>query len=401
MNAKIFGLALFALTLGTVVFYPYTKGNTAISTGPAPVRQPLLTQAIGAPMVEVVFVLDTTGSMEGLIQAAKDKIWSIATTMASAQPAPRIRMGLVGYRDRGDQYVTRTVDLSEDLDSVYAALMDFQAGGGGDTPESVNQALHEAIHGISWSQGRNAYKVVFLVGDAPPHMDYQDDVPYPQSLADARQAGIVVNTIQCGQMGETVEPWQHIAQLGQGRFFQVEQAGGAVAIATPFDRELAELSAALDATRLYYGSGEEQAMMRMKVAATDKMHAAASDESRARRAAFNASAAGEANLLGSKELVDDVASGRVDLDAIEEEALPAPLQPMAPEARKELIAESARKREALRRQIGDLSQERDEYVAKKLAEAGGTEHSLDQKIYEAVKEQAEAVGLAYAEGPKH
>ncbi len=401
MKTKILGLALVALTLATVVFYPYTKGSSAIIDKVTLIKQSTLTQAIGAPTVEVVFVLDTTSSMDGLIHAAKEKIWSIATTMASAQPAPVIRMGLVGYRDRDDQYVTRTVDLSKDLDSVYAALMDFQTGGGGDTPESVNEALHAAIHDISWSQDPQAYKVVFLVGDAPPHMDYQDDVPYPQTLADASQAGIVVNTIQCGQWGETIEPWQHIAQLGKGRFFQVGQAGSAVAIATPFDRELAELSAVLDETRIYYGSDEEQAMMRMKVAATDKMHEAASVESRARRAAFNASAAGEANLLGTNELVDDVASGRVDLDAIEEEALPPSLQVLAPEARKEIISESARKREELQRQIRDISQERDAYVAKNLADAGGTRDSLDQKIYEAVKEQAEAFGLAYADGPKH
>ena len=104
------------------------------------------------PLVEVVFVLDTTGSMSGLIQAAKEKIWSIATTLAPAQPAPEIRMGLVAYRDRGDDYVTRVVDLSDDLDSMYATLMDFRAAGGGDGPESVNQALHDAVHRISWSQ---------------------------------------------------------------------------------------------------------------------------------------------------------------------------------------------------------------------------------------------------------
>ncbi|MGH8496238.1 MAG: vWA domain-containing protein [Gammaproteobacteria bacterium] len=401
MRSKILGLALLILTSATVAYYPNTKGGTSIFDTRTDTNQGALTEAIGAPTVDVVFVLDTTGSMGGLIQASKDKIWSIATTMASAQPTPRIRIGLVGFRDRGDLYVTRTVDLSEDLDSVYASLMDFQAGGGGDTPESVNEALRAAIYDISWSQDPQAYKVVFLVGDAPPHMDYQDDVPFPQTLADAQQAGIVVNTIQCGQMGITTGPWQRIAQLGNGRFFQVEQAGSAVAIATPFDRELAELSVALDETRLYYGSDEERAMMRMKVAAADKMHESASVESRARRAAFNASAAGEANLLGTKELVDDVSSGRVDLDAIDTEALPPSLQPMAPEERKELIADSARKREELQRQIRELSQERDAYVAENLHEAGGGKDSLDRQIYETVKEQAEAFGLTYAEGPKH
>ena len=147
MKAKIIALALFAFTAATVAFYPVFQGAGAHAKPPSgqfshavPV-DPLATER---PRLEVVFVLDTTGSMGGLIQAAKEKIWSIATTMASAQPAPEIRMGLVAYRDRGDAYVTRRVDLSEDLDSMYAALIDFQAAGGGDGPESVNQALHEA-----------------------------------------------------------------------------------------------------------------------------------------------------------------------------------------------------------------------------------------------------------------
>ena len=100
--------------------------------------------------VDVVFVLDTTGSMRGLINAAKEKVWSIANTLASAKPTPDIRMGLVGYRDRGDDYVTRVYPLSDDLDAVYKDLRDYETGGGGDGPESVNQALDEAITKLTW-----------------------------------------------------------------------------------------------------------------------------------------------------------------------------------------------------------------------------------------------------------
>lgn len=91
------------------------------------------------PAVEVMFVLDTSSSMTGLIAAAKDKIWSTANTLTSAEPVPDIRMGLVGYRDRGDAYVTAFTPLSDDLDAVVARLMQFEAVGGGDTPESVNR----------------------------------------------------------------------------------------------------------------------------------------------------------------------------------------------------------------------------------------------------------------------
>lgn len=172
MKAKIIAIAIFALTAATVIYYPTVRGNPTHGVTPPGLHVlPPVTQHITVPVVvpkiEVVFVLDTTGSMSGLIQAAKDKIWSIASTMVSAQPAPEISMGLVAYRDRGDAYVTKIVDLSIDLNSVYAALIDFTAAGGGDGPESVNQALTDAIREISWSQDGDSYQVVFLVGDAP------------------------------------------------------------------------------------------------------------------------------------------------------------------------------------------------------------------------------------------
>jgi Mg-chelatase subunit ChlD len=396
MKTKLLGIALFGLTLATVVYYPQLMAKNVQTT--PPINQHLISSE--NPKVDVVFVLDTTGSMGGLIQTAKEKIWSIATTMASAQQTPEIRIGLVAYRDRGDSYVTRTVDLSDDLDSIYAALMDFEAGGGGDSPESVNEALYSAVHNMSWSQQDQAYQVIFLVGDAPPHMDY-NEVRYPEIIASALDKGIVINTIQCGDMPSAIAPWTQIASLGNGNFFQVEQAGGAVAYTTPFDEEIAELSAKLDDTRLYYGTEEVKEKMRGKVAATDKLHESASVASRARRGAFNASVGGRTNLLGENELVAAIESGTVDLNKLEEDALPEALKPMAPAEQSAFVAKLADERADLQRQIRDLSLDRDGYLAKKVDEAGGLADSLDQKLYDAVKEQAGEAGLEYEDGPAY
>lgn len=406
MKSKLFAFTLFASTAAAVALYPAYRGIGA-TTPPAvdpPVPRPTtLTPLVDEqPLVEVVFVLDTTGSMSGLIQAAKDKIWSIATSMAQAKPAPLIRMGLVAYRDRGDAYVTRVIDLSTDLDTMYAALMDFHADGGGDGPESVNEALYDAINNVSWSQDSNAYQVVFVVGDAPPHMDYEDDIKYPQTLAAAAKKGIIVNAIQCGQNRWTLREWQRIAQLGTGQYFQVEQAGSAVAVTTPFDERMAELSAKLDKTRLYYGSDEEKAKKQEKIEATEKLHAGASVESRARRAAFNASNSGGANLIGEGELIEDVASGRVDLSDIAPEALPEPMQAMAPTAQQALIADTAQRRAELGRQIEELAAQREAYLRKEVRESGAGKDSLDEKIYGVVREQAAKKGLSYdADAPSY
>src|SRR5262245_61847381 len=176
-------------------------GATAVAAQVATPATPPPVVPIAAPQakprIEAVFVLDTTGSMDGLIEGAKQKIWTLASEMANAQNHPEIRMGLVAYRDRGDAYVTRRFDLSPDLDALYAELQGLVADGGGDGPESVNQALHEAVTQMAWSKEPNTYRVVFLVGDAPPHMDYAQDVHFPESVLLAKQRGIVVNTIQC------------------------------------------------------------------------------------------------------------------------------------------------------------------------------------------------------------
>ncbi|MGH8576032.1 MAG: vWA domain-containing protein [Gammaproteobacteria bacterium] len=402
MKTKIVALALFLCTAAVVALFPATRNVGAVAplTVP-PVDPPANAPArvevprIEVPKIEVVFVLDTTGSMGGLIQAAKEKIWSIATTMAQAEPAPEIKMGLVAYRDRGDAYVTRVVDLSADLDSMYATLMDFEASGGGDGAESVNQALYEAVHKVSWSQDPKAYKVVFLVGDAPPHMDYADDVEYPETAVAAKEKGIVINTVQCGQNSATTGQWQRIAALGDGRYLQVEQAGSAVAIATPFDEELARLSAKLDDTRLYYGSQEERAKKQAKIEATDKLLANSSVSSRARRAAFNVSKSGEPNLLGESELVDDVASGRVDLSGIDRDELPEPMQAMAPKEQEAMITEMADRRNEVQGQIKELAEKRSSYLKREIEAQGGAKDSLDQKLYDAVREQAGKAGLEY------
>lgn len=397
MKTNILLTGLVLATVGTVLVYPTLRGHATAVTVPPPRH---VVPPVAAKRIEVVFVLDTTGSMGGLIHAAKEKIWSIASTLAQAQQGPEIRMGLVAYRDRGDAYVTRTIDLDQDLDSMYAQLMDFNADGGGDGPEAVNEALEAAIDDISWSQDQGAYKVVFLVGDAPPHMDYQDDVKYPRIVAAAAAKGIVINTIQCGGATDTVAPWRHIAALGGGRYFTVEQAGSAVAIETPFDAQIATLAAELDGTRVYYGSESELAAMASKVEATERLTEEASVAARARRGAFNASAAGAGNFLGGRELVADVASGRVDMASIPAAELPAAIAALPPAERQAAVTQTAEKREELQGQITKLAAERDAYIEAKVKESGGAAATLDQQIYDAVREQAAPLGLSYDSGPK-
>ncbi|MCW8907347.1 MAG: VWA domain-containing protein, partial [Sedimenticola sp.] len=393
MKNRLIALTLLSATAGVVALYPAYQSIGGVTPPQVVATQPppgIIAQQ--QQRIEVVFVLDTTGSMGGMIEAAREKIWSIASSMASADPAPEIRIGLVAYRDRGDSYVTRVLDLSQDLDSIYAELMEFRAAGGGDGPESVNQALNEAVNRISWSQDDDTYRAIFLVGDAPPHMDYPDETGYPETVRLAGQRGIVVNAIQCGDSPRTRSEWNRIAQLGRGSYFQVGQNGGALAISTPFDEQIAGLSRKLDQTRLYYGSEEKREQQQKKLAASEKLHTEASVESRARRATFNASKSGRDNFLGEGELVADIASGRVEMDSIDPTHLPEPMRAMAPEAQQAIVKEKLEQRNELERQINRLAEQRADYIKEQVAKRGDAETSLDHKIYQAVKRQAESKG---------
>jgi hypothetical protein len=336
------------------------------------------------PVVDVAFVLDSTGSMSGLIEGAKRKIWSIANSIADWNPSPEIRIGLVSYRDLGDEYVTKRFDLTEDIDAVFERLMSFQAGGGGDGPESVNQALNEAVTRFSWSQGGKAVKLIFLVGDYPPHMDYSQDVKYYDTCAIARKRGIIINTVQCGDYYETTPVWKEIARLGEGDFVPLTQTGNMTEIRTPYDDELSRKSSELGSTVLAYGSSEEQSFTNEKLKKAAEAPAAVAAD----RASYNAKSGGKA-VQGHGDLLADMEEEGLDLSKVKDSELPPELKKMKPAEREAYIASLKKKRDALNSEITEITKKRAAYIAdeQKRQAASSKEDSFDLSVSEIITEQ--------------
>jgi Mg-chelatase subunit ChlD len=380
-------VALVVLLLAASGWVAHAKGSAPSPPTPTPVPS-------GHAAIEAVFVLDTTGSMSGLLDGAKQKIWSIANEMAAASQGTRIRVGLIGYRDRGDQYVTRRFDLTEDIDLVYGNLLEFRAQGGGDTPESVNQALHEAVTTMSWSRGTGVYRVIFLVGDAPPQMNYGDDVPYAKSARLAAQHDIVINAVQCGEMSATTPIWQEIASLGGGEYAAIAQDGAMVAIRTPLDEELARLGREVAETVLPYGSPETRSELNLKRARSLEAPAPAQAE----RLAYLSKLGGRVNL-GAMDLLDAISSGAVDAADVPEAELPEEMRELSADEREDFVEERLARRSALRQRIAELSSERDVAVrsARRSAASEGKSEGFDDKVLETVRSQAKAKGIRYDE----
>ncbi|HEX8437032.1 vWA domain-containing protein, partial [Archangium sp.] len=367
---------------------------------PVPVQpQPQQTsqQQQARPRIDVVFVLDTTGSMGGLIEGAKQKIFSIASRIAQGKPTPQVRVGLVAYRDVGDEYVTKRYDLTEDLDGIFTHLRKLEANGGGDTPEHVGRGLGEAVSKLSWDASRETMKLIFLVGDAPP-AQRNDDWNFNHWAKRAAEKHIVVNTVRCGGDAETEKHWKLAAKMTDGRYESLEQSGGMVAVATPYDAELAKVNAEIARKTMYAGKKEAQVENRARAeqmaamapeAAADRMQFLKTTRSAGKPAAAAAAVSSAPAAVGGA--VDVVAQPEA-LAGLKDEELPQELAGLDAKAREAKVKQLADERKALEEKATKLAAERDAWRAKNVAEK---EDSFDANVMKGVKEKAAKHGLTY------
>ena len=352
---------------------------------------------IGNSTLEMVFVLDTTGSMGGLLEGAKQRIWGIVNEVMQSTSHPSVRVGLVAYRDRGDEYVTRVLPLTNDLDQVYSTLMSYRAEGGGDTPENVRHALADGVRHSGWSpRTQGIAQIIFLVGDAPPHEDYQDEPSTETTTAEAAKAGMIVNTIQCGNLAGTQTVWQAIAQHGEGQYFAIAQDGGVQAISTPYDKELAELGAKIGSTFMAYGGGAGAAGVRYRSEASQGQ--ASREITVASLAPVGAAADRAVNKALNSEayagdLLTSLENGSTKLDKVKDEDLPDDLKKLEPAARQKEIEKRLGERKKLREDILKLSKQRDEFIAAARKKQSGKPNSFDSAVAGALREQLGRKGI--------
>jgi hypothetical protein len=364
-----FGIATTAVATVALALWlkPWASGSLT-TPKPDPV-------AVDSHRIDVVFAVDTTGSMGGLLDGAKRTVWSIASHIREVDKNADVHVGLVAYKDLGDVYVTKDFALSSDMDAVFAELSTYTAEGGGDVPEDVDAALDDAVHKMAWRDG--AKKMIFLVGDAPPAS--RGEVPrFDVSARDAAGKGIMINTIRCGTASDTAEAWQQIASIGTGEFSSIQQNGGVQQIATPYDQKMAELSHTIDSTAVIYGDAATRGAYEGKMA----VQAAAPATVAADRADYYAKAPAKKGGGRAKEdVVGGVATGTVAVESLDKDMLPADMQNKSTDEIKAEITERAAKRDAAQAELAKVSKERAEYLKAHEKEAGD---GFDVKVKQTV-----------------
>ena len=207
-----------------------------------------------APAVDLAICLDTSGSMTGLIDAARRKLWDITNELAKARPAPRLRVALFTYGNQGhsaaDGWVRLDSPFTDDLDAVYQKLFALTTNGG---TEYVGRVVRAAAERLDWSASPKALKLIYVAGNESADQDRE--VSFRDACRGAIGRGIQVNSIFCGAAADAdVAGWQEVARLADGQYASIDQNRGTVEVATPFDRPLVELNARLNATYIPYGA---------------------------------------------------------------------------------------------------------------------------------------------------
>lgn len=341
--------------------------------------------------VDLVIALDVSGSMSGLIESAKQRLWDVVNELARAQPKPDLRIAILTYGNPayGAQsgYVNIDRPFTRDLDAVMQTLFSFGTNGG---DEYVARAVTTSVHHLDWSGRPDAMKILFVAGNEAANQD--PAVSVFQATQAAASKGIVVNTIYCGSEGdEIVAGWRNVATMTNGLFASIDQNAAAVAnIATPMDEELARLNEALNQTYVAYG--QEGDRYKMNQAAQDSNAASMSLPSVASRTVAKA---GDLYKNEDWDLVDALEAGR-EIEELEAEDLPEPMQTMDAEERKAYVEELAGQRAQITAEIDGLAKKRMAYIAverDRLAHTGN--EGFDAALIEGLKDIARKRGFEF------
>jgi hypothetical protein len=340
------------------------------------------------PAIDVVFCIDCSGSMGGVIETAKQKVWAIVNEVAKAKPTPVLRIGLYGYGNGEGPF--RKFELTDDLDEVYKNLMTFKDEGWGD--EYVGLIVHRATEEMNWSKGKQVLKVIYVVGNetarqGPEQFDYAKTAPA------AIAKDIVINAIYCGDTDyqNATPTWRELARLADGQYLEIGAQGGAIVVATPFDEQLTALNTRLNETYLGYGPRAETGAQNQ--AAQDANAASLGGAVAADRVVAKSSAQ---YRNAAWDLVDAIEQEDFDLSKVKEENLPESVRKLPADQRVQYIQDKAKQRKAVQQQIQDLAAKRGQFIAEEIKKQGlSGDKAFDEAVKRSIVEQAEEKGFEF------
>ncbi len=342
-------------------------------------------------LVQLGLLLDTSNSMDGLINQAKSQLWRIVNELSRVHKHGediRLEVALYEYGNNDlspmSGYIRQVTPFTEDLDRISEALFSLDTHGGS---EYCGHVIGSSLNRLRWNTSGEGLKMIFIAGNEPFN---QGSVNYEVACRWAAERDIVVNTIYCGDYRTGIETyWQRGANLGGGSYFAIDSDRVLKGISTPYDDDLIELNSKINETYVPYGKQGQQNLSRQM---EQDMNAAKQS---------SAVSAGRAATKGSKlykasnwDLVDALEDKKITVDELEKEYLPQELQSMSTKELENYVEKKKKQRETVKKQIVELSRKRDAYILKKEKDAAG-EETLGSAILKNLRTQAEAKNFSF------
>ncbi|MEI7482515.1 MAG: FlgO family outer membrane protein [Elusimicrobiota bacterium] len=352
----------------------------------------------GKPLVQLAILLDTSNSMDGLINQARNQVWKIVNELNASEKsgsAPVIEVAVYEYGNSGltaeKGWIRQVLPFTRNLDKVAEELFALKTNGG---EEYCGQVIKNAVQELAWSKKDDAYKAIFIAGNEPFTQGATD---FQQAVGLAKAKGIFVNTIFCGRRQEGLATqWLTAAQLSEGEYTNIDQSAPVAAINAPQDDQIAILSSKLNTTYVAYGS-KGKAELNRKEALESNVARSGGASILSERAAFKASApAAMADYESSWDIITAVESGAMKRSDIKKEQLPEELRKMDKAQLDKHIDSKLAERKKIKADIIRLQEERKSYIARQEKTQSGAPVTLDKAVIDAVHKQAVKKGYKFS-----
>ncbi|PKF74940.1 vWA domain-containing protein [Chryseobacterium sp. PMSZPI] len=317
--------------------------------------------------IQVALLLDTSNSMDGLIDQAKSRLWNIVNTLTTLKyngQSPQIEIALYEYGNDGirdENYIRQVTPLTQDLDLVSEKLFALKTNGGS---EYCGAVIRDASTNLNWDGNEKSMKLIYIAGNEP--FD-QGKIDYKNVISKAKDKNIYTNTIFCGSREEGIQSyWQNGATIGGGKYFNIDSDRKVIYIETPYDIRISECNAKLNNTYIYYGNrGSEY---KIKQIAQDKNAEIQSVSNLVERTV--AKSKKNAYQNDHWDLVDKIEKDAGFIASVKESELPAELKGKSKEEIKKVIASKSTEREKIQKEIEELSKKRQFYISEEMKKRG-------------------------------
>ena len=343
--------------------------------------------------IQVALLLDTSNSMDGLIDQAKSRLWNIVNTLTTLKyngQAPQVEIALYEYGNDGlkdENYIRQVTPLTQDLDLVSEKLFALRTNGGS---EYCGAVIRDASTNLKWDGNENSMKLIYIAGNEA--FD-QGKINYKETISGAKKKNIYTNTIFCGSRDEGIQTfWQNGASLGDGKFFNIDSDRKVIYIETPYDVKISQYNSKLNDTYISYGSRGSE--MKSKQTTQDSNAEMQSASNAVERAVSKSKKNAYKN--DHWDLVDKVEKDKSYISSIREEELPSELKGKSKDEINKIVAQKSADRDKIQREIEVLAKQRQSFIDSEMKKRGNAEgDDLGKAIEKSIVELAKKNGYSF------